>query len=67
MLLPDHPSEGIHPQECRGSIPHLRLKVFRSLEIMMVIMRMMLMVMMMRLMKIMEMMVIEKENEGTDL
>ena len=62
MLLPDHPSEGIHPQECRGSIPHLRLKVFRSLEIMMAMMRMM-----MRLMKIMEMMVIDKDNEGTDL
>ena len=62
MLLPDHPSEGIHPQECRGSIPLLRLKVFRSLEIMMVIMRMM-----MRLMKIMEMMVIDKEDKVTDL
>ena len=61
-LLPGHPSEGIHPQECRGSIPLLRLKVFRSLEIMMVIMRMI-----MRLMKIMEMMVIDKENEVTDL
>ena len=67
MLLPDHPSEGIHPQECRGSIPLLRLKVFRSLEIMMGIMRMMLIVMMMRLVKIMEMMVIDKDNDGTDL
>ena len=67
MLLPDHPSEGIHPQECRGSIPLLRLKVFRCLKIMMAMMRIMLMVMMMRLLKIMEMMVIEKENEGTNL
>ena len=61
-LLPGHPSEGIHPQECRGSIPLLRLKVFRSLEIMMAMIRMM-----MRLMKIMEMMVIDKEDKVTDL